>query len=437
MLTGCSRPEPPPVPVRYWPSAPYEFSVGVLTGSHPFAATASLNALPNPVLTGTDIPWIGADFVADPFLFPDPGGGWLLFVEIMDGPNNKGVIGLARSSDGIAWTYDGVVLDEPHHLSYPLVFAWEGEHYMLPEGYQGGAIRLYRAEDFPYGWREVAVLLETDLVDNTIFRRDGRWWLFGSTRDNTTLRLFFSTDLISGWTEHPASPVVSGNREAARMGGPVFEAYGKLWRVSQDCVERYGNKVRVYEILELTPDRYREREFTGSPLLEAEDAPWAGWGMHQFDPRPMDPASNRWLVAVDGYGPAQPEHGMDAAFANGGRLGGCTLRPRDARAGGKVLMRLYWDVPVASPPKMFVHARHKGKTVFQIDHQMSGGTREAYDIHGAIPPDAPPGDYEIWCGLFDPATGERVPVTSRYRIKDDAVRLPVSLTIHPAEKTRP
>ena len=435
-VSGCTRPTPPPVEPRFWPSAPYEFSIGILTGDAPFSATASLNNLPNPVLTAADVPWVGAGFVADPFLFPDPGGGWLLFFEIMDEPNHKGVVGLARSPDGLDWTYDRVVLDVPHHLSYPQVFAWQGDHYMLPEGYHSGAIRLYRAEAFPYGWTEVAVLVETDLVDNTIFHRDGRWWLFGSTRDNRTLHLFSSDQLTSGWKEHPESPIIQNNLESARMGGPVFQAAGKLWRVSQDCVERYGSKSRVYEILELTPEHYREQEYAGSPLLEAGDAPWATWGMHQFDPRPLDAASNHWLVVVDGYGPAQPDHGLDLVFANGGQLGGCTLRPHDAVPGGKILMRFYWDVPVASPPKMFVHAVYRGKTIFQIDHGMTGGDRQAYDIHGAIPEDAPPGDYEIWVGLFDPATGKRIPVTSRYTVRDHAVKLPLTLTVHPAENQR-
>lgn len=41
---------------------------------------------------------------------------------------SAGDIGVAESSDGGAtWSYLGIALDEPWHLSYPFVFQWKGE----------------------------------------------------------------------------------------------------------------------------------------------------------------------------------------------------------------------------------------------------------------------------------------------------------------------
>ena len=34
---------------------------------------------------------------------------------------------------GLTWTHLGIVLDEPWHLSYPFLFRWEGQMYMMPE----------------------------------------------------------------------------------------------------------------------------------------------------------------------------------------------------------------------------------------------------------------------------------------------------------------
>ena len=51
------------------------------------------------------------------------------------------------------------MLAEPFHLSYPYVFAWRGEYYMVPECHAAGAVRLYRAAEFPTRWVQVADLL--------------------------------------------------------------------------------------------------------------------------------------------------------------------------------------------------------------------------------------------------------------------------------------
>src|SRR5207302_269972 len=44
-----------------------------------------------------------------------------------------------------------------------------------------------------------------------------------------------------------------------RMAGPIIEAGGRVLRPGQDCTATYGGAVVVHEILELTPEAYRER----------------------------------------------------------------------------------------------------------------------------------------------------------------------------------
>lgn len=49
----------------------------------------------------------------------------------------QGDIGVAISTDhGLTWKHLGTALDEPWHLSYPFVFRWQGEVYMMPEGFK-------------------------------------------------------------------------------------------------------------------------------------------------------------------------------------------------------------------------------------------------------------------------------------------------------------
>ena len=104
----------------------------------------------------TDVP---AAYVADPFLLRAH-GRWHMFFEVYNWRANKGEIGLATSEDGLRWAYRRIVLAEEFHLSYPYVFEWAGERWLVPESFQSGSVRLYRADPFPERWTLAATLLE-------------------------------------------------------------------------------------------------------------------------------------------------------------------------------------------------------------------------------------------------------------------------------------
>lgn len=272
-----------------------QWSVAVWTGP-------SLSALAppgddRPSLTARDVTDVEAGAVADPFLMVVD-GRWHLFVEVWNLAAGRGEIAHATSADeGRTWTYDAVVLREPFHLSYPHVFEAGGAIYMVPESRQDRAVRLYVAEAFPRGWRRVATLLEGPYADATPFHRDGRWWMFAQ-RGLDELGLFTSDALHAGWRPHPASPLWAGNRRRTRPGGRVLDADGRLLRFAQDAWPTYGHSLRAFEILELTPDRYEERELAGSPILRARRSGWNAAAMHHLDAvrRP----DGTWLALVDG-----------------------------------------------------------------------------------------------------------------------------------------
>src|SRR5580658_6258467 len=128
-----------------------EWSIGIYRGSSPFNLSDSQD-IQNPVLTAAQVTDVKADFVADPFMIRE-GTTWHMFFEVMNSVREKGEIGLATSSDGCKWTYQSVVLREPFHLSYPLIFKWEGEYYLIPESAAANRIALYKAEKFPCVWK--------------------------------------------------------------------------------------------------------------------------------------------------------------------------------------------------------------------------------------------------------------------------------------------
>lgn len=271
------------------------WSVGIYQGPGPLTLGPE-PGLPQPVLAPRHVTDVRCRSVADPFLLHRD-GSWHVFVEIFNLDTDRGEIAYATSPDGLRWAYQGVVLREPFHLSYPLVFEWDGGIYMLPESKQANAVRLYAADRFPDRWRPVATLLTGQYADPTIARIHDRWWMFAQ-RGLDELRLFSSDGLEGPWTEHPRSPIRAGNRRVTRPAGRIVATDGRLIRFAQDAWPSYGSRVRAIEIDRLTPGDYAEHECPESPVLQATHAGWNAMGMHHVDAQPIGAA--HWIAAVDG-----------------------------------------------------------------------------------------------------------------------------------------
>ena len=275
-----------------------EWSIGIYVGKGPFNFVSPGN-IANPVLTAEDVTDVPADFVADPFMVKE-GSTWYMFFEVLNRHTDQGDIGMAISNDGLDWTYRQIILDESFHLSYPYVFKWKNEYYMIPEACQTKSIRLYKANDFPYSWSLGKILLKgRDFVDNTIFNYNNMWWLFTETGDNDVLRLYYAEDLMGPWIEHPKSPIIIKNANIARPGGRVLIFNDQIIRYTQDDEPTYGNQVRAFEITELTTTSYKEKEMKGSPVLKATGFGWNRNGMHHIDAHQIE--HDKWIACVDGY----------------------------------------------------------------------------------------------------------------------------------------
>ena len=258
----------------------------------------------NPVLTAEDVTDVPAEFVADPFMIRVD-GRWHLFFELFHAELAKGLIALATSSDTRTWEYHGVVLDEPFHLSYPHVFTWDDDIYMIPETLALGGIALYRAEPFPTRWRRIDTLIQGEFADPTPFRHGEDWWLFASKLEPrcNTLQLFHAASLTSRWSEHPASPVIVGDARRARPAGRVVSSGGSLIRFAQDGIPHYGQAVRA--------SRYSHSR---RPLIRnGSHRPRLSWrlaissgtedSVHHVDAHEVLPG--RWIACVDGSRPLE------------------------------------------------------------------------------------------------------------------------------------
>ena len=283
-------------PRRSSHSETWIWSIGIYSGKSPFALSSAAR---NPVIAAHDVTDVPARFVADPFML-QVDGRWNMFFEVLNNQNNLGEIGLATSRDGLAWQYRQIVLREPFHLSYPYVFQWQNDYYMIPETLGANAVRLYRATSFPTAWTLVQDLIPGAQADPSIFRWNEKWWLFTCPKpyQHDTLALYSADELTSAWTEHPRSPLISGNRSIARPGGRVLQHEGRLVRFAQDCVPIYGKQVRAFAITELTATAYAEYEIEQSPVLVPEGDGWNATGMHHVDAHRLEDGT--FLACVDG-----------------------------------------------------------------------------------------------------------------------------------------
>ena len=276
------------------------WSIAVYRGESPFRLGPP-PGVRNPVLTRDDVSDVPAAFIADPFMI-NVDGKWHMFFEVMNCRTRLGEIGHAVSGDGVTWAYQRVVLSEPFHLSYPYVFEWMGDHYMIPESYQAGAVRLYRARRFPTEWSLVETLLRGPyLVDASILRHEGKWWLFAdASRDmeNNTLRLYYADAMTGPWVEHPKSPLVNGDACIARPAGRALVHDGVVVRFAQNSVPYYGTDVRAFEVTELTTTTYQERGL-GQPILKPSGSGWNACGMHHIDAHLLNDGT--WIASVDGW----------------------------------------------------------------------------------------------------------------------------------------
>lgn len=225
-----------------------------------------------------------------------------MFFEVLNQFNGKGEIALATSQDALAWEYSKIVLTEPFHMSYPQVFEWQEDFYMVPETSRHGSVRLYKADSFPFGWKKVATMLEGErIVDSSIFRFQEMWWLFadsGVAPKNPVLRLYFAEELVGPWREHPNSPILEGDPQRARPAGRVVVINGVPHRFAQSVYPVYGKDVCVFEIVELSVDSYSERQVGDGPIIGPGQEDWNKHGMHHIDLHMLQDES--WLACVDG-----------------------------------------------------------------------------------------------------------------------------------------
>jgi hypothetical protein len=202
-------------------------------------------------------------FWADPFLWKQ-GDDYFIFYEELPYSTSRGHISCITLDKKMNPVTNQIVLKRPYHLSYPFIFEYDGQVYMLPETKENKAIELYRCTQFPDQWEFVKTLIPgITAVDATLLEANGKWWMFVNVVESggnawDSLHLFYAENPLSeNWTPHPLNPVVK-DIHYARPAGRIFVDGGNFIRPSQDCSARYGYALNFNRISTLTETDYKE-----------------------------------------------------------------------------------------------------------------------------------------------------------------------------------
>ncbi len=204
----------------------------------------------------------GDRFWADPFPV-QVGAKYYIFMEEFLYDAKKAHISVIEMDLDGTWKQPVKVLERDYHLSYPFLFEWHGQLYMVPETKRNGTIEMYRCVEFPLKWEFDRVIIDNvQAVDATLHEVDGIWWLFCNIggpdfSSNDELHLFYAKTPFGPWTPHRLNPVKSDVR-SARPAGRLFYRDGDLYRPSQDCSVRMGGAIVLNRVTRLTPEDFKE-----------------------------------------------------------------------------------------------------------------------------------------------------------------------------------
>ena len=204
-------------------------------------------------------------FYADPFVWTKE-GRTVCFVEDFDYTQNIAWISAVEIFEDNSYKILGDVIKEPFHMSFPYLFEYENELYMIPETTQAKSIRLYKCTEFPMKWEfQHELMKDVHTADTMVFPHDGKWWMLtnlstpGNEDQAAQLFAFYNdSPLSTSWTPHKQNPVVFDS-DCGRNGGILFTENGTPVRGRQkQAFNIYGAALSIAKIERLDENRYEE-----------------------------------------------------------------------------------------------------------------------------------------------------------------------------------
>jgi len=205
------------------------------------------------------------EFWADPFIMEHNNDKYIFF-ENFSYTTNVGKISCGKiQGDELIDIKDALDLD--YHLSFPFVFKFDGDIFMIPETSARKRLEVYKCINFPDEWVLYSTAFEGEsIVDATVYKDENNQnWLFFNKKygknssHNDELFIYRFDDLnFSNLESHTQNPVIIDSRKA-RNAGEIFNYDNSNYRPSQASMHGvYGFGLNINKIVKLTIDEYEE-----------------------------------------------------------------------------------------------------------------------------------------------------------------------------------
>ena len=207
-------------------------------------------------------------FNADPFVVEKDNKNYC-FVECFNYAEKKAKINVFELSEK-GYVFLGTALEESFHLSFPFIFKFNNEFYMVPESSKNRDIRLYKCQNFPLKWELQEILIDDiDAADTMIFQKNNKWWMMTNEdplkldNHNYQMNIYYSDNLLNGkWISHKNNPIIMDANSARNAGLLLHE--DNVFRVSQafGFYKKYGENFSINKIESISETGYSEKIFS-------------------------------------------------------------------------------------------------------------------------------------------------------------------------------
>lgn len=202
----------------------------------------------------------GRYWFADPFVF-EHNNKLYIFYEAFDLVEKIGKLGYSVL-EGEKFSDPQIVIVEKCHLSFPYIFVYNDDIYIMPESSGDYNLKLYRAINFPDKWEiKKKALPDVYACDSIFVEKESQKYLL-------TNEMFHNTPVgkssacwvknyiykVDGIDFNDSGTKVCEGDFGTRNAGAMLNIDGKTFRIGQDCRNNtYGKGMVLFEIKNLTP----------------------------------------------------------------------------------------------------------------------------------------------------------------------------------------
>ncbi len=206
-----------------------------------------------------NIPSMGRYWFADPFVF-EKNRNTYVFFEAFDLIRRVGCIGVSKIDSAGNASKPHIII-RGSHFSFPCIFEYNDDIYIVPESCQTNTVDIYKAIDFPNYWEKAGNLInDVFVVDSICFKIDTHKYLICSEQ----FRFPEENKVVSCWVRNKVfelegsskteysfhyKGVVAEGDFGIRNAGNIFKYQSVLVRPGQNCQDgTYGKGLVFYEM---------------------------------------------------------------------------------------------------------------------------------------------------------------------------------------------